>query len=171
MNEEKLIRIGKITKYQGNKGEVRVLPLTDSPERFELLEEVYLVKGNIRDIKRIESLRYHKNFVILKFEGVNDINAALEYRDFQVCISEEDLLPLEENEYYIDDLIGFTVFTREGEFLGEISEVIVTGGTDVFVVKGEEKKYMIPAALELITEVNEEEKKMLVDPIPGLLEL
>lgn len=171
MNKEKLIRIGKITKYQGNKGEVRVLPLTDSPERFELLEEVYLVKGNIRDIKRIESLRYHKNFVILKFEGVNDINAALEYRDFQVCIPEEDLLPLEENEYYIDDLIGFTVFTREGEFLGEISEVIVTGGTDVFVVKGEEKKYMIPAALELITEVNEEEKKMLVDPIPGLLEL
>ena len=171
MNDEKLIRIGKITKYQGNRGEVRVLPLTDSLERFELLEEVYLVKGNIREYKRIESLRYHKNFVILKFEGVDDINTALEYRDFQVCIPEEDLLSLEENEYYIDDLLGFTVVTREGDFLGKISDVLVTGGTDVFVVKGEEKEYMIPAALELITEVNEEEKKMIIDPIPGLLDL
>ncbi|HHU93285.1 MAG TPA: 16S rRNA processing protein RimM [Halanaerobiaceae bacterium] len=171
MKDQELIRIGKITKHQGNRGEIRVYPLTDTPERFEFLEEVYLLKGNHVEKKRIEAYRFHKNFVILKLEGINDINAAQELRDYEVCILEEDLLPLADNEYYIDDLIGFTVYTQEGEFLGEISEVIVTGGTDVFVVKGEEKDYLIPAAFELITEVNELEKKMLVDPIPGLLEL
>lgn len=168
---EKMITIGKITKSQGNKGEVRVLPLTDFPERFEILDKVFLVKTNRKIEKEIESLRFHKGFVIIKFTDINDINSAEEIRDFEIRIPEEEILPLKENEYYINQLIGFEVMTVEGKLLGNVSDILITGGVDVLVVDGEEKEYMIPAALELITEVNEREKRITVKPIPGLLEL
>lgn len=80
-------------------------------------------------------------------------------------------MPLKENEYYINQLIGFEVMTVEGKLLGNVSDILITGGVDVLVVDGEEKEYMIPAALELITEVNEREKRITVKTIPGLLEL
>lgn len=88
---EKMITIGKITKSQGNKGEVRVLPLTDFPERFEILDKVFLVKTNRKIEKEIESLRFHKGFVIIKFTDINDINSAEEIRDFEIRIPEEDI--------------------------------------------------------------------------------
>ncbi|MFW5972170.1 MAG: ribosome maturation factor RimM [Bacillota bacterium] len=168
---ENMITIGKITKNQGNKGEVRVLPLTDFPDRFELLNSVYLVKDDITMEKEIDNLRFHKNFVILKLTDVNNIEEALELRDFEVQIPDAELIPLEENEYYIDDLIDFTVLTSDGQKIGKVEEVVTTGGTDIFLVKGNDKDYMIPAALEIIIEIDEENYKMVVEPIPGLLEL
>lgn len=147
------------------------MPLTDFPERYEILDKVFLVKTDRKLEKEIESIRFHKGFVIIKFTDINDINSAEEIRDFEIRIPEEEVLPLEENEYYIDQLIGFEVMTAEGDLLGNIFDIIITGGTDVFVVDGKGKEYMIPAALDLIIEVNEQEKRMIVKPIPGLLEL
>ncbi|MFP4015467.1 MAG: ribosome maturation factor RimM [Halanaerobiales bacterium] len=171
MNNTKMITIGKITKHQGNKGEVRVLPLTDIPERFELLEYVYLFRDDKSLKKEIESIRFHKKFVILKIKGIDDIGTALELKDYQVKITEDMLLPLENNQYYIDDLIGYEVLTNDGQVIGNIVDVISTGGTDVFVVTGKDREYMIPAAHEIVTEVDEEEERMWIEPIPGLLEL
>jgi len=171
MNDKNMITIGKITKNQGNKGEVRVLPLTDIPERFEYLETVNLIKGDKILEKEIESLRFHKNFVIIKFTGINDIGTALELRDFEIKISEDLVLPLDDYQYYIEDILGYEVFTNDGQFIGNIAEVITTGGTDVFVVKGKDKDYMIPAAHEIIVDFDEDKEKMVIEPIPGLLEL
>ncbi|MFP4661134.1 MAG: ribosome maturation factor RimM [Halanaerobiales bacterium] len=176
MDNTKMITIGTITKHQGNKGEVRILPLTDIPERFEMLESVYLSRDDqSKDDqilkKEIESIRFHKKFVILKFKGIDNISNALELKDYQVKITEDMILPLEDNQYYIDELIGYEVLTNDGQAIGNIADVISTGGTDVFVVKGKDREYMIPAAHEIITEVDEEEKRMVFDPIPGLLEL
>ncbi len=171
MNDKKMITIGKITKSQGNKGEVRVLPLTDIPERFEYLETVNLFKGDKILEKEIESLRFHKNFVIIKFVGINDIGTALELRDFEIKISEDLVLPLDDCQYYIEDILEYEVFTNDGQFIGNIAEVISTGGTDVFVVKGKDKDYMIPAAREIIVDFDEDKEQMVIKPIPGLLEL
>jgi len=168
---DKMITIGRVTKSQGNKGEVRVMPLTDYPERYEVLDKVFLIKTDRKLEKKIESIRFHKGFVIIKFTDINDINSAEKIRDFEIRIPEKEVLPLEENEYYIDQLIDFEVMTVEGDLLGNISDIIITGGTDVFVIAGKDKEYMIPAALDLITEVNEKEKRLIVRPIPGLLEL
>lgn len=168
---EKMVTIGKITKAQGNKGEVRVISLTDYPERYELLEKVFLVKVNKILEKKIEALRFHKNFVIIKFADINDINSAEEIKDFEIRIPVSEVLPLKDNEYYIDQLIGFEVITIEGDLLGYISDIIITGGADVFIVDGKEKEYMIPAALDIIIKVDEKEKRMKIRPIPGLLEL
>ncbi len=166
-----LVTIGKITKNQGNKGEVRVLPLTDYPDRFELLEEVYLVKDNKTRKVQLENIRYHKNFVIIKFAGINDINEALEIRDYYIKIMEDDLIPLEEGEYYIDHITGYSVLTKEGKLLGSLSDVLITGGTDIFIVKGEDKEFMIPAAYEIVKEIDDDNQKIIIEPIPGLLEL
>lgn len=170
MNND-LITIGKITKNQGNKGEVKILSLTDFPERFDYLDYAILVKGKDKLEKQIESVRFHKGFVVIKFSGIDNIGQALELKDYLVKISADEALTLEEDEYYIDDLIGFSVVTITGEELGNLLEVISTGGTDIFLVKGQKKKYMIPAAREIITEVSEEKQSITINPIPGLLDL
>ncbi|QTL98458.1 16S rRNA processing protein RimM [Iocasia frigidifontis] len=171
MDTKELVKIGRITKNQGNKGEIRVIPLTDHPERFELLESVYLAKGNDIFQKNLEGLRYHKNFLVLKLEGIDNIGQALELRDYFIKIPSEEILPLEENEYYIDDLLGYQVITDSGEKLGEIFDVITTEGTDIFLVRDNNNEYMIPAAREIVIDIDMDKGVMVIKPISGLLEL
>ena len=169
---EDLVTIGQIIKNQGNKGEVRIYPLTDFPNRFEVLDKVFLVKDENILEKEIESVRIHNGkFIVIKFTDINNIGEALELRDYFVKISRELMVPLEKDEYYIDEIIDFKVKTKAGEELGILKSVQDTGGTDIFIIKGENKEYMIPASKEIIIEVDEDEKIMIVDPIPGLLEL
>ncbi len=168
MNE--LVTIGKITKHQGNKGEVKVLPLTDFPERFEYLNEVYLCKKENICNFQIENIRYHKNFIILKFVGIDNIAEAINIKDYFIKIPEEKLIALREDEFYIFELINYKVYLKEGKFLGHVSDIRKTGGTDIFIVSGKNKDYMLPAAREFLT-IEEKEEKIIVTPIPGLLEI
>ena len=170
-NNKTRVSIGKITKHQGNKGEVRAIPLTDNPERFELLDKVLLVKGDRIISKEIEYIRFYKNFIILKLDGVDDLEQASDYRNYLIQIPEEEKLPLPEGEYYIDDLIGFKVLTEDGRELGNLTEVIKNAGTDIFLVKGESAEYMIPAARAIITKIDQTAARIMINPPPGLLEL
>ena len=165
------VSIGKITKHQGNKGEVKAIPFTDNPERFELLDEVLLVKGDRIISKEIEYLRFYKNFIILKLDGVDDLEQASEYRNYLIQIPEEEKMPLPEGEYYIDDLIGFKVLTEDGQELGSLTEVMKNAGTDIFLVKGGSAEYMIPAARAIITKIDQTAARIVINPPPGLLEL
>lgn len=169
--QEDYLEIGKITRYQGNKGEVRVKPTTDIPERFFDLENVYLKKEDEIIELEIEYIRFHKQFVIIKFLEVNSIDEAEELKNYRVLIDESEKYLLPEDNYYIDDLIDCEVYLRDGEFLGTLTEVVDTTGTDIFIVKGEAKEYMLPASREMIIEIDIDAKKIIVDPIPGLLEL
>ncbi|MTI60766.1 MAG: 16S rRNA processing protein RimM [Firmicutes bacterium] len=171
MDTKELVKIGRITKNQGNKGEVRVIPLTDHPERFELLESVYLAKGNDIFKKNLEGFRYHKNFLVLKLEGIDNIGQAVELRDYFIKIPSVEILPLEEDEYYIDDLLGYQVITDSGEKLGEMFDVITTEGTDIFLVRDNNNEYMIPAAREIVIDIDMDNGVMVIKPISGLLEL
>jgi 16S rRNA processing protein RimM len=168
---ENLITIGEITKYQGNKGEVRVFPLTDFLDRFEYLESVYLVKDKKLVEKTIEEIRYQKKFVIIKFAGIDNIGDAIELKDYLIKIPEEEMVPLYDDEYYIYQIRDYSVRTKDGKQLGHLSDVMRTGGTDVFVVAGDDQEYMIPATREMILEINDENQEILIDPLPGLLEL
>lgn len=168
---EELVTIGQITKNQGNKGEVRIYPLTDFPERFNLLEKVFLEKDEVIFEKEIETVRIHNGkFIVIKFKDINNIAEALELRDFLVKIPRELMIPLKEDEYYIDEITDFEVITKNEEKLGILKEVLSTGGTDIFIVKGNNKEYMIPASKEIV-EIKKEKKLVIVKPIPGLLEL
>jgi len=168
-----LVTLGKITKNQGNKGELRVTPYTDDLRRFELLEFVYLVRpGHSEQIKKvIEDIWYHKSFVILKLQGIDDIGEALKYRNYEVMIKEDELLPLAEDEYYIDDLIGLEVILPDKNVLGEVVNILESKGTDILVVKGDKKEYMIPMSKEYIIEIDLENNKIYIDPVNKILDL
>lgn len=169
---EELVTIGQIIKNQGNKGEVRVFPLTDFPNRFEFLDKVFLEKDEEIIEKEIETVRIHNGkYIAIKFTDINNIGEALELKDYYLKIPRELMVPLKEDEYYIDEIIGFKVKTEKGKELGILEKVQDTGGTDIFIIKGEKKEYMIPATREIIIEIDEENKLMIVDPIPGLLDL
>ena len=168
---QNLTTIGEITKNQGNKGEVRVFPLTDFPDRFEYLESVYLVKGDNKIEKDIETIRYHKQFILIKFTDVDNIGEAIELKDYLIKIPEEDMIPLHEDEFYIYQIIDYSVMTKDGKKLGLLKDVMRTGGTDIFVVDGDKKEYMIPASREIIVKIDDQNQEIVVDPLPGLLEL
>lgn len=169
-----LIVLGKITKNQGNKGELRIAPYTEDLRRFDLLDEVILVSPD-RDkkvTKSVEDIWLHKNFVIMKLEGINDIGQALEFRNFIVKIKEDELLPLAEDEFYVDDLIDSSVLLPDQKQLGKVLDVIDTaGGTDILLIKGSNKEYMIPMSREYIKEIDIENKKIFIDPVNGILNL
>lgn len=161
--------IGKIVNTQGIKGEVRVIPYTDNPERFKILDWVYVDKKGIITKYEIQNVRYHKQFVLLKFKGIDDMTSAERLKNSDLKIDEKDALPLEEDEYYIRDLYDMKVETQEGELLGEIKDIIFTGANDVYVVKnGEEKEILIPAIKKCILNVDVENRKMIVKLMEGL---
>jgi len=154
--------IGTIVNTQGIKGEVRVMPSTFDKTRFELLEDVEMfINGSSRFLS-IESVWYQKQFVILKFMGIDDINDAEKLKTAVIRIPAEKALPLGPDEYYLRDLYGMNVFMENGTILGELTSVIETGANDVYLVKCEDCEILIPAIKQCILDVNVDEKRMSV---------
>ena len=170
MNSE-LVVIAKIVRTRGLKGEVVADLLTDFPERFEGLENVTAVQAEEgrRELK-IERFFFQKDRIVLKFEGVDSIEAGEELRDAEIGIDEAEAVELEENEYFDWELEGCEVETIEGEKLGIVREVLRTGGTEVLLIDGPDKELMIPFAESICIEVDIEGKRVIVDPPEGLLE-
>lgn len=162
--------IGKIVNTQGIKGEMRVIPTTDIVERFELLDEIYIdKKGNLEKYD-VQSIRYHKQFVLLKLKGIDDMTTAERYKESLVKIPEQWAIPCEADEYYIRDLYDMTVIDEDNNELGIIKDIIFTGANDVYVVKPKEgKDILIPAIKECILKVDVAEKKMYIHLMEGLI--
>ncbi len=163
--------IGKIVNTQGIRGDVRVLPQTDDVTRFEKLSkiEIFRDNGSSRELT-IEKVWYHKNFVILKFLEIKDMNDAEKIKDYFIRIDRADAVPLDEDEYFIADLIGVDVMTDEGQKLGVIKDVITTGANDVYVVKTDGKDVLLPAIAQCVLNVNIKERVMTVHVMKGLID-
>jgi 16S rRNA processing protein RimM len=170
---EELITVGKINKNQGNKGELRVSPLTDDLRRFEFLDKVILVSPDKAEQieKVVEDIWLHKKFVILKLEGIDDIGEALKYRNYILKIQQEDLLPLAEDEFYVDELIDLTVILPNEKELGQVINIVDTGGTDILIVEGSNKEYMIPMSKQYIKKIDLENNVIYIEPVQGILDL
>ena len=168
---EDLVAIAKIVKSRGLRGEVSADVLTDFPERFENLESVIalLPDGTRRNLK-IEDFRFQKNRILLTFEEIDSIEAAEDLRGCEICIPESEAVTLEEDEFFDWQLAGCEVKTVEGEKLGFVKELMRTGGTEILVVEGAEKEFLIPFASSVCTEVDVENKLIRVDAPEGLLE-
>ncbi|GKX31721.1 ribosome maturation factor RimM [Vallitalea longa] len=163
--------IGKIINTHGIKGAVKIIPLTDEPKRFELLEYVYIDSKKKLQKYTIEDIRYFKNLVIIKFKELEDMTSAEALKESIIKIPRELALPLEDDEYYISDLIGIEVSTDDGEDLGNIKDVIRTGSNDVYVIEADDKKeILIPALKQCIKEVDMENKTMVVSLLEGLID-
>ncbi|MDR1210166.1 MAG: ribosome maturation factor RimM [Clostridiales bacterium] len=155
--------IGRVTSPHGARGMVRVYPETDDMTRFALLDAVS-VEGREYALERVA---YHKNVVLLKLAGVDDMDAAERLRGAAVTIPAEKALPLAENEYWIRDLIGLRVVTEDGEPLGTVADVFPTGANDVYEL---DSGMMIPAAREFVREVDTDGGVITVRLIPGMRE-
>jgi len=165
-SEKRDVVIGKIVAAFGLKGEVKVVPFTDFPERFKELGEVYVGSEASGRMRPIGSVRFHKGSVLIKFEGIDDITAAENLRDAEIRIRESDLMPLEEGSYYIHDLIGLDVLTTEGENLGKVTDVLTGPAQDVYVTE----RAMIPAVKEFVVSIDLQKKQIVVNPIEGLVQ-
>lgn len=170
MNEE-LVAVAKITKSRGLRGELIADVLTDFPERFEELETVIalLPNGERRELK-IEKFWFQKERVILKFAGFDSIETAETLRGAEICIPESEAVELDTDEYFDWELEDCEVETVEGEKIGRVKEIMRTGGTEILVVQGAEKDYLIPFAEAICPEVDVENKLIRVDLPEGLLE-
>ena len=161
--------VGNIVNTQGIKGEVRVMPTVDDVARFKLLDHIFVDrKGNIKEYE-VENVRFHKQFVLLKLKGVDDMNTAETLKGTVVKITEDMAVPCEEDEYYIKDLYDMKVDTVDGEELGVISDVIFTGANDVYAVKNTSgNEILIPAIKDCIISVDVENNLMTVKLLEGL---
>lgn len=164
------IEIGQIVNTNGLKGVVKVNHFTDDISKFEDLKYVYIqLKNELKKVK-IEQVRYNKNQVLLKLEGIDSIEEAEKYRNFYLKTEKESQEDLGEDTYYIVDLIGLDVYSDKNEYLGKIEDVFPTGSNDVYVVKDNlGKQILIPAIADVVKEVDLKNKKMTINLIPGLI--
>ncbi|MEG0952053.1 MAG: ribosome maturation factor RimM [Niameybacter sp.] len=167
---EQMFTIGKIVNTHGVKGEVRVLPSTDDVKRFGKLKEI-IVQNRTEITKEIETVRYHKNFVLLKFKGIDTMDEAELLKNSTLKINRKEALPLKEDEYYQCDLYGIQVITEEGRDLGELTDILVTGSNDVYVVQSAQKEILIPAIKQCILKVDIANRQMIVHLLEGLEDL
>lgn len=167
---EQFFQVGVITTTHGIRGEVKVFPTTNDPERFRKLKNVILASEKERFPAEIQGVRFSKQFVIVKFRGIDDINEVETYKGRQILVPREDAVRLEQDEYYIADLLGMDVVTDEGE-TGVLKDVIETGANEVYVVEldgfGE---VLIPAIKDCILDVDVEAGSMRVHLLEGLKE-
>lgn len=166
---EQYLQVGIISSTHGIRGEVKVFPTTDDPARFKVLKNVILDTGKEQIPMEIQGVKFFKQFVIVKFKGIDNINDIEKHKGKSLLVTRENASPLEENEYYIADLIGMTVFTEDGEF-GVLKDVIETGANEVYVVDSKEHgEVLIPAIHDCILDVNVEEQTMKVHLLDGLI--
>ena len=167
---EQRLQVGVITATHGLKGEVKVFPTTDDPNRFRRLKEVILDTGKEERVLKIEGVKFFKQMVILKFQGLDDINDVERLRRGILYVTRENAVRLKRNEYFIADLIGMRVENEDGSELGILQDVISTGANDVYDVRlADGRQLLIPAIRECILEVNVEEGWMRVHLLDGLL--
>ena len=125
--------VGKIINSHGIRGEVKVYPFTNDIIRFDFLKLAYI--GESKILVNIESVKYHKGIVILKFKEYNDINDILKYKDSYIFVDDENRIILPKNHYFIYDLIGCNVVDTKGNSIGILKDVLQEYSNDVYVIK------------------------------------
>ena len=160
--------IGHISNTHGLKGEMKVRPFTEDKKRYEELKKVLIdIKGEFKEYE-IENVRYQKDVVLLKLKGVDDIDTAEKLKNHYISIQREDSKNIEENEFFIADLIGSEVF-QNGDLIGTLDDVFTAGASDVYVVKRKGKKdLLLPALKSIIKKVDVENKRIDVEIPRGL---
>lgn len=170
MRQEEYLQVGVITSTHGIRGEVKVFPTTDDPTRFKSLKKVVLDTGKMQLPLEIEGVKFFKQFVILKFKGIDNINDIEKYKKMPLLVAREDAVELEEDEYFMADIIGMQVVTDAGETFGTLKDIMETGANDVYIIDTDAHgEVLIPAIKDCILDVDTEENKMTIHLMDGLI--
>jgi len=169
LNQE-FIMIGKVVSTQGNKGEVNVLPLTDSIDRFKNLDNVFLRNENSQIALNVEKIRVKKDTIILKLKDIENIEEARMIVGSFLEIERKNAVKLSKNTYFIFEIIGLKVYDENNIFLGKVENVIRTGSNDVYVVKRKDKEELfIPAIHDVVKNISLEKKRITINMVDGLI--
>ena len=167
---EQLLQVGVISSTHGVRGEVKVFPTTDDVKRFKKLKKVILDTGIEQLPLEIEGVKFFKQFVILKFRGIDNINDIEKYKGKSLLVDREHAVKLKKDEYFIADMIGMDVFTEEGELFGALKDVMETGANDVYIIEMTDgKEVLVPAIKQCILHVDIENRKMVIHLLEGLV--
>ena len=167
---EQLLQVGVISSTHGVRGEVKVFPTTDDVKRFKKLKKVILDTGKEQLPLEIEGVKFLKQFVILKFRGIDNINDIEKYKGKSLLVDREHAVKLKKDEYFIADMIGMDVFTEEGELFGALKDVMETGANDVYIIEmSDGKEVLVPAIKQCILDVDIENRKMVIHLLEGLV--
>jgi 16S rRNA processing protein RimM len=154
--------IGEVAGAFGVKGEIKVRPLTDYPERFSQLERVFL--GASHREYAVERSRAHGERILLKLRGIDTPEAVTAMGHVDIAVRRADAVPLEQGEYYLDQLVGVGVRTTDDRELGTITDILRTGSNDVWVVGRGQDQILVPAIADAVQEINLDERYAVVHP-------
>jgi len=164
--------VGRITRPHGVRGTLRIAPMTDHPERFRQLKQIWLSHSETeRTPFSITRVQMQPDAVLVTLAGIDDRDAAEQWRAAWVEIPGTEVLPLPEGKHYLFEIIGVQVVTEDGVALGQVVDILRNPAHDVYVVRGEEREYLIPAVPEFIRQIDSETGLMIVHVVDGLLEL
>lgn len=164
------LEIGQIVNTFGIKGELKINPFTDDINRFDELKSIFVVKNKELIQYEIETVRYHKNMVILKLKGINSMNEAEKLKGLYIKIDRKYAKKLPKGTYFIADLIGLEVYDENSNLLGSIDDIYNTGANDIYVVKNNlGKQILLPGIPQVIKKVDLENKKIVVHLLNGLI--
>lgn len=168
---DELVAIARIAKPRGLRGEVIGDLLTDFPDRFDGLKDVNaILPSGERRLLKIEDVWFQKERIVLKFDGVDSVEAAEELRNAEICVDEADAVALEDGEFFDWQVEGCEVSTANGDQIGIVRELMRTGGTEILVIDGARRELLVPFAESICIEVDIENKRIVIDPPEGLLE-
>lgn len=169
---EDLVLIARAVRTHGLKGEIVAELLTDFPERFEDLDELFLVSpSGERKLVELDDFWFQKDRVVLKLAGYDDVERAKELVGYDFAISESARMPLESDEFYDWELEGCTVKVQD-KSIGQVRSVIKTGGAEILLITDENgKEQLVPLAAPIVVNIDTAAKMIVIDPPEGLLEL
>ena len=166
--KKQYLEAGKIVTTHGIKGEVKIMPYCDSAERLAEFDRLFIGKNHDEII--VERARVQKNMVIAKLEGINTPEEAEKLRN-KILFMHRDDLELDDDTYFIQDLIGMEVKDADSDVLyGKIADVMQTGANDVYVVRGEEREYLVPAIADVVISTDLDSNIMTIRPLDGLFD-
>lgn len=159
--------IGRVLKPWSYHGELKIEILTEFPERFASLRQVFL--GDDAKLFSVERVRLHGNAALLKLKGIDSTEAAAKLRDQLVQVALEDAVRLPKGKLYLYQVVGLRVTTTDGQALGEIAEVLDTGANDVYVVKDGAREILIPAIEDVVKEISLDRGEVVIKLMEGLI--
>jgi 16S rRNA processing protein RimM len=167
---KRTLRIGVVVRAHGLRGEVRVRPDTDFPERFRTLKRVLVMRGGELVAHEVQHVRAAGDAFLVKLAGVDAAHQAQQLAGAPLHVSSEEASPLPEGQFYIDDVIGLEVLTTDGQRLGHVAEVLRTGANDVYVVRGGKSEILVPAIRDVVAELAPHRGRMVVRMMSGLMD-
>ena len=165
-----LIPLGQVVNVHATHGELRLRPFNPASTVLNSGAEVVLRRGTESQQRRIRAVRPHKHFLLLTLEGCDSMTAAEALIGYEVCVHEAELPPTAAHEIYHYQLLGMTVVTAAGVSLGTVAEVLTTGSSDVCIVRGAGREYLIPLIADIVKQIDRQQSRLVIEPLPGLLD-